>query len=583
LEKPLQVISLPCLREYLGEQFGKFATMLPFTYDIERIIDDFVFICFFVGNDFLPHLPSLSIREGSIDQMVCLYSEILPTLGDYLTDSGTVNLVQTEVFLDYLGRVEDQVFKARLSRDDRLRQQRAQSRTLPGAAGSSASVGMLGRKRLAEDANLTQARRLLTSLAQIKQQMPEQKKPRLVENLKADQGQDEEGGGEMMETLAHGESGEFYSEVRNKLMQRQDLGDRFPDTIRLGADNAWKQRYYFEKFSIKQEDLLDFVARIRQAYIEGVQWVLLYYYQGCASWTWYYPYHYAPFASDLVGCSTLRCADAGYFECGKPFEPFMQLMAVLPPRSAKTAGLPTELQRLFSTTDSPLIDFYPEDFALDLNGKKFLWQAVVLLPFIKEERLVSVLEPILGEMKEEELRKRNSLGTHVLYVPAADNLARQMEDISGKVVLKDLPYTDPRSQGNTLFGMAEKFPEKNVPEEVSCPISNRGSVKNPRIVRALFDDAKPPASAPLHSTHLLPGAVPPAAILDVVDFAETSRWRGFGGEPAKRMILQVLQELGFHTAQHIAKPVGPSELSGPPAAFPGAARSGGFAAPMRRY
>jgi hypothetical protein len=54
-----------------------------------------------------------------------------------------------------------------------------------------------------------------------------------------------------------------------------------------------------------------------------------------------------------------------------------------------------------------------------------------------------------------------------------------------------------------------------------------------------------------------------------VDFAESSRLRGFGGDPAKRMILQVLQELGFHTAQHVNKQVGPSELSGPPAAFPG--------------
>ena len=52
--------------------------------------------------------------------------------------------------------------------------------------------------------------------------------------------------------------------------------------------------------------------------------------------------------------------------------------------------------------ESPIIDFYPEDFKIDLNGKKFAWQGVALLPFVDEKRLKKAVMSLFDELTADE-------------------------------------------------------------------------------------------------------------------------------------------------------------------------------------
>lgn len=75
-------------------------------------------------------------------------------------------------------------------------------------------------------------------------------------------------------------------------------------------------------------------------------------------------------------------------------------MGVFP--AASSSHVPIPWAELMSAPDSPVIDFYPEDFKIDLNGKKFAWQGVALLPFVDERRLIKAVQPLYANLTEAE-------------------------------------------------------------------------------------------------------------------------------------------------------------------------------------
>ena len=129
-QKPLQRVSIPILREYLANEFRECATVPFKDISFERLIDDIVFLCFFVGNDFLPHLPSLDIRDGALDFLFNVYKRLLPSLGDYITNhGGQVNLGHVDVILSEVGAIEDYVFqmKHQIEQSEKARRKQYQA------------------------------------------------------------------------------------------------------------------------------------------------------------------------------------------------------------------------------------------------------------------------------------------------------------------------------------------------------------------------------------------------------------------------------------------------------------------------
>lgn len=99
-----QFIRLQMVREYI--HYNYMNANIPFGYNLQRIIDDFIFLCFFVGNDFLPHVPCLTIREGGIDVLMRVYEICLGTMPDYLTNEGSLNMGSLKIFIGEMCQYE---------------------------------------------------------------------------------------------------------------------------------------------------------------------------------------------------------------------------------------------------------------------------------------------------------------------------------------------------------------------------------------------------------------------------------------------------------------------------------------------
>lgn len=116
-DKPFIWLHVSVLREYLEVELH--VPQQPFRFDLERALDDWVFMCFFVGNDFLPHLPSLDIRENGIDTLIAIWRDNIPLMGSYVTKDGHVDLERAQFILDGLAKQEDAIFRRRRETEQR--------------------------------------------------------------------------------------------------------------------------------------------------------------------------------------------------------------------------------------------------------------------------------------------------------------------------------------------------------------------------------------------------------------------------------------------------------------------------------
>ncbi|KAL8455157.1 hypothetical protein Emag_000994 [Eimeria magna] len=351
----------------------------------ERVIDDFVIFCFLAGNDFLPHTLSTDIAEKGLDTMIACYRRFLA-----LRD-----LLNTHVLQFY--QQEYRFLAAAVTQKT--------PEDGPWLVGRCGQLNLL---------NLYIFLKLFVSTVEGPQ----------VESKAAD-----------MQWL-------MQKKGTRSLDEEMELYASCKD-----PSEAFRARFYKRKLgvSVFESGGKAELQRLCRSYLEGLQWVAYYYYRGPdgSGWRWFYPYHYAPFMHDVLNCnifsvnlsdverlkhhpsaraepSNANVRDLSYLidrvvtlPTGQPYSPFMQLLSILPPQSAEL--LPLELRPLLLNPPRELAASFPRDFEIDMEGVKVPWGGVTLLPFVDEQVLERVVEPLLGQLPPEVLQ-RNGVGKVVLLM-----------------------------------------------------------------------------------------------------------------------------------------------------------------------
>ena len=328
------LMHLCIVREYLELEFQelKDPSAMGFPYDLERVIDDFILMAFFVGNDFLPNLPNLHINEGALALMFKVYKAVLPKAGGYINERGVINLERLALLLEDLSDVEYRFFESesadeswfkgkQMGRVDVMEKEKGAKARKKGPLSMTSPQKDLFKqvkKYVNSRSNDSDApktsldlpsslnardRKFVQDLADnlhlqwttvandegdrhLRLDFPEK-----LEGNEENEDEDEEASIALLRVLKRYDTGKVVDITAEEVQEQMDKKYE-------GKFQGWKNKYYENKYEWGLDNEEE-MRKLTENYVQGLQWVLYYYYQGVVSWPWFYGYHYSPMISGM--------------------------------------------------------------------------------------------------------------------------------------------------------------------------------------------------------------------------------------------------------------------------------------------
>ena len=322
--------------------------------NIKRGIYDFIYIGFFLGNDFLPKLEMFHLLEDGLELFMKLYKQFMCHSSRFIVNEDkTINMKNLKFFLELIQRDEVRY----ITDHDKIvySDPKFINRTLEGCMDTVKREGGVNR---------------ILNFAKYRSNYYERKlhiysisppKKRVVPDDEAEAADEDD--------IA-------------SAWKKQGAGTQSPD---------YCKRLY--------ESQADGIKRVVFSYLDGMKWILDYYISGCPTMDWVYNYHYPPFMIDII--TYVDAWTQPKFKKTPARSPFEQLVNVLPPVSFNI--LPPPFSRLLKMKQ--LDCYFSTDIKVDFEGKTQDYQGIVLTPFMNQ----AVVKKCFDEVVLKETYSRNDI------------------------------------------------------------------------------------------------------------------------------------------------------------------------------
>jgi 5'-3' exonuclease len=324
----------------------------------QSLVNDFVFLCYFCGNDFLPNIPSLSIKpqnkkiNNGIEIIIKTYAEVLSNN----SDSNNIIKYLINFELDSNNNRHIQINKIMFEK----------------------ILENLANQEVEYYNNFFKYKRYIHRSTKIDP---------------------------------------FDIDKHN---YEENIINKYNDPIKLGNPETnlydWKRKYYqhYYNININPSDNLDNSLNIiLDEYIRGLVWTTYYYFDKCKDYEWYYEHHHGPFISDILNYIRRFSNRMNFFEnlyginavwYENKIKPLQQLMLVLPHESSFL--VPVSYRNIMFGYN--LKEFFPDrilDIKIDYLYKSKAWQNILMIPIIPARKILKLVSKVI--LKEEEERNYN--------------------------------------------------------------------------------------------------------------------------------------------------------------------------------